>query len=302
MTKAKRPEDALLADAAPVVPWPTRKKSTAEAKAERLEQQLALGNSQEQACQWDKAREVYAELCKDYPESVVAKHRLAVVYDRLKRHTEAQRLYEEAQRSEPENAELVNDLGYSYFLAGKLEQASLAFERALELDPHNARFHNNLGMVHGHQGHYEQALARFRKAGSDADAYYNLAFVYASQEKHDEAKQAFQKALLADPTHEKARASLAAFERYERTPAELRDESDLLPHDSDSRWVAYVEGESAPTPSSGNDAQKGSARSTAQVLQAGSDDSSGSGGISSAGYMSNRDMQHMHYRSHRNEQ
>jgi tetratricopeptide (TPR) repeat protein len=80
-----------------------------------------------------------------------------------------------------------------------------------------------LGLVTGHQGRAEDALAHFRKAGSEADALYNLAFVFAAQDRPSEAKQCFQQALNADPLHRRAREALTSFEEYERMPAHMRD-------------------------------------------------------------------------------
>jgi tetratricopeptide (TPR) repeat protein len=211
-------------------------------------------------------------------------------------------------KHEPENAQLINDLGYSYFLHGQLDQAQVLLTRAVHLDPNNARFHNNLGMVYGHLGQTEAALKEFRLAGSDADAYYNLAFVHASKEKNEDAKKCFQKALMSDPSHAKSREALASFERFERTPAELQDDDDLYMHDPNTRWVAYVEGSESSNSNNVTHADGGSqngARTTGQVLKGESNEGStprADSGISNAGYLSNKAMQHMHYRSKRNEE
>src|SRR4029453_1209563 len=100
-------------------------------------------------------------------------------------------------------------------LQGQLAKAESALGKAAKFEPGNNRYWNNLGLVLGHQGRYEQALDCFRKSGSEADAQYNLAFIYATQERVDEAKRSFQKALAIDPTHRRAREALTSFEEYE---------------------------------------------------------------------------------------
>jgi Flp pilus assembly protein TadD len=305
--KKTRMEDALWEENPAPMALLSKKKSPEEERANRLEEQLAIGNSQEQACQWEKARKLYEDVYREYPTSVKTAHRLAVVNDRLKRHTEAQRLYREALKLEPQNAQIVNDLGYSYFLHGQLEQAKTMLTRAMQLEPNNARFHNNLGMVYGHLGQTEEALREFRVAGSDADAYYNLAFVHASKENHEQAKLCFQKALLSDPAHMKSREALSSFERYERTPEELRDDGELYMQDPNTRWVAYVEGgdsnnDNAVAHAGGTNTT--AARTTGQMLNgtASEKSNSRSEGVEPAGYLSNKSMQQMHYRSKRNEE
>ena len=82
-------------------------------------------------------------------------------------------------------------------------------------------------------------LASFRAAGSDADAYYNLAFVYATQDQADKAKHCFQMALNADPTHSARARRCASFEEYDRAPPDMHEEE--MYADDGVRYVPYVE-------------------------------------------------------------
>src|SRR5690606_32125088 len=142
----------------------------------------------------------------------------AVVADKQRRYREAQALYSEAIRLHGPDAELFNNLGYSFYLQGNLRKAEAAMLKAVALQPANPRFRNNLGMVYGHQGRHDLAMEQFRRAGSDADAYYNLAFVLASQDNVEGAKECFRRALAVDPAHERAGRALAAFQRSEQIP------------------------------------------------------------------------------------
>ncbi|MCO6456761.1 MAG: tetratricopeptide repeat protein, partial [Pirellulaceae bacterium] len=171
--------------------------------------ELAKGRNLEQAGNWDEARGVYKRLIASHPQRSEAYHRLGVVADRQRRHDEAQRLYTQALQRNPTDAELFNDLGYCFYLQGKLTKAESALQKATVLEPDNARYRNNLGMVLGQQQRYDEAFAEFAEAGNESDAYYNLAFVYASQDQHDKAKACFQQALRVNPTHEQAREALA---------------------------------------------------------------------------------------------
>lgn len=247
-------------------PWATVKASDAE-KAEptkktakksqrnsseatnETDDQIALdilrGRSFEQAGEFDKARKLYESLRKQYPDNNDVIHRLGVVADAQRRHAEAEGMFLYVLQKDPRNAEVMADLGYCYFLQGQLTKAESALTKATTLEPSNSRYRNNLGLVLGHQGRYQEALAQFQAAGTKADAFYNLAFLYASQDQAEKAKQCFLAALNEDPTHGKAREALRSFEEFDRLPAHMQ-EDDLIA-DGRVKYVPYVEDEQPGT-------------------------------------------------------
>jgi tetratricopeptide (TPR) repeat protein len=202
--------------------------------------ELARGRNFERGGQWDKARKVYEDLRKREPENAVVAHRLGVVADAERRHGEAEQLFLFALQRQPNDAQTINDLGYCYFLQGKLTQAEPYLRQSVTLQPGNARFRNNLGLVLGHMGRVEEALAEFRAGGNEADAQFNMAFVYASQDRIDESKDCFRHALALDPTHRRAREALASFEEFDTKPQALREiDTDMA--ERGGRWVPYQE-------------------------------------------------------------
>ena len=203
---------------------------------------LAMLNGQnfERAGDWKQAREVYEEVRKKQPENIEALHRLGIVADAQRRHAEAEQLFLLALEKQPRNAAVLADLGYCYYLQGQLTKAESALTKATTIDPKEPRYWNNLGLTIGHQGRYDEALDCFRKSGSEADAQYNLAFIYAAQERVPDAKRSFHAALANDPTHRRAREALASFEEYERLPKDLRDVEDMAADDG-VRYVPYIE-------------------------------------------------------------
>lgn len=229
------------------------KKAESKTDDERAaEGQLALdilrGRGMEKSGDFDKARKLYEGLRKQHPENLELVHRLGVVADAERRHAEAEGMFQFVLQREPRNAEVLADLGYCYFLQGQLTKAESALLKAVAAEPSNPRFRNNLGLVIGHQGRYEEALAHFQEAGSEADAYYNLAFVYATKEQAAKAKECFLMALNEDPTHGKAREALRSFENYERLPDHLKDDESLLA-DGRVKYVPFIE--------SGNELESG---------------------------------------------
>ncbi len=238
-------------------PWDTVKASQAKAEEERsastarqaaneptaVDGQLALdllrGRGLERSGDFDKARKLYEGLRQQHPQCLEVVHRLGVVADAERRHAEAEGMFQYVLREEPQNAEVLADLGYCYFLQGQLIKAESALLKAVAVGPSNPRYRNNLGLVIGHQGRPEEALDHFRAAGSEADAYYNLAFIYATQEQADKAKRCFLMALNEDPTHGKAREALRSFEEYERLPEGLRQDDMLA--EGRVKYVPYIE-------------------------------------------------------------
>lgn len=215
--------------------WLRGSKKQAEAQ---LLQQLTKARNFERSSKLDEAREVYEQLIVARPDRYEPFHRLAVVADRQRRHAEAQELYGRAIDLNPTEAELFNDLGYCFFLQGQLDKAASALTKAVALAPGEGRYQNNLGLVWGQMGRLDEALAAFRRAGSEADAHYNLAFIFASKDQADQAKTCFRKALAADPTHTLARDALQAFDRYDQDPLGL---SHLPIAENGRRLVPYVE-------------------------------------------------------------
>jgi len=241
-TDVKGKPTPIASTSAPAAKKPAKPDS--DKKEESVTMTLLRGRNCERSGEWEKARQIYEELLKDHPDNAEVAHRLGVVADAQKRHAEAEQLFLFGLQREPRNAGLLSDLGYCYFLQGQLSKAESALLKATSLEPKNPLHWNNLGLVVGHMGRHQEALEDFRKAGSEADAQYNLAFVYAAQNRVDQAKVCFQTALTSDPAHRRAREALSAFEEFDRLPPHLRDIEDVA--ENGVRYVPYIEG-SDPT-------------------------------------------------------
>ena len=221
----------------------TKPKPAVDKDAGSYSQQIAKGRSLENGGRWDEARTIYEKLAIDAPNRYEAFHRLGVVADHRRHFTDAQNYYAKALKLQPEDPEILNDLGYCYLLQGQLNKAETALAKAVKIAPDNARYRNNLGLIHGHQGRTDVAIADFRKAGSEAEAQYNLAFVMAAKNDMEGAKKCFKQALAADPAFDAARKALRSFERIEADPTILADYEEN-PHDG-VRLVPYIESENA---------------------------------------------------------
>lgn len=209
---------------------------------------LAKGAELEQSRRYPDAEKHYQQLIKQCPTRYEAYHHLGQLCDRQKHYTEAQDNYQQAiLLAGDREPDLFNDLGYSFFLQGKLDKAESAIRKAVALRPTEPKYHNNLGLIYGHQNRSEDAWNEFRKAGGDADACFNLAFVKSSLNDFEGAKACFRRALAIDPSHDGARRALRAFELAETDPDSL---AQLETSSGDGiRWVPYVENGQGQDPS-----------------------------------------------------
>lgn len=237
-------------DAEQTPPRKTAKNAKSSPQKTDAEAQVAIdlmrGRGMEQSGELDKARKLYESLRQQHPDNLDVIHRLGVVADAQRKHAEAEGMFMYVLQRDPRNAEALADLGYCYFLQGQLTKAESALSKAVKLQPSNSRFRNNLGLVMGNQGRFDEALAHFQAAGTEADAYYNLAFIYASHDQAAKAKECFLAALNEDPTHGKSREALRSFEEFERLPKHMQ-EDDLLA-DSRVKYVPFVEDGDLSTP------------------------------------------------------
>ena len=237
---AKHPTIATVSHTEPI-PIKRSKKSGDEEEKEGggFTKRYSQARSLESANKLDEAREIYQQLITENPDRWEPYHRLGLVADRQRRYTEAESLLSEALRRKPFDAELFGDLGYCYYLQGKLDKSESALSKAIAMKPSDGRYRNNLGLVYGAKGRDDDALGCFRKAGSEADAQYNMAFLMAMRNDMEGAKKRFQMALNADPNHDGARKSLRSFEQADRDGDE-NVEAELT---ADGRpWEPYIEG------------------------------------------------------------
>lgn len=239
-------------------------KSSAKSPAKKSSQDSAVageisrGKALEAAGKPDKARKVFEAALRANPESMEAAQALGIHHDKQGRHADAEQCFLVALHKHPRNPELLSDLGYCYFLQGRLDSAESALVKATTLDPTNPRYHNNLGRVLGFQRRYDDAHAQFALAGSKADAFYNMANVFAAQDLNDEAKGCFQEALAADPSYQPAREALASFEEFDRLPPEQQQEAPALAKQG-IRYVPYIEGAAADGNSFSSEVRQASA-------------------------------------------
>jgi Tfp pilus assembly protein PilF len=160
--------------------------------------QFATARLHEQQGNLEKAQELYTQLASQQPSRPDVSHRLGVIAIKRGNVTEGIRLIERALDKEPRNSEMLTDLGYALYMQNRLPEAADALDQAIRENPQNKRAMNNMGLVMGWQGRADESLAAFRRAGSDAHAHTNLAYVHARMGDLDMAERHFSRALDYD--------------------------------------------------------------------------------------------------------
>lgn len=141
--------------------------------------------------------------------------RLAVLYDLAGDFSKAQAEYEPLLKATPNDAKLLNDVGYSYYSRGDLASAESFLRKAVQLESGLKPAWLNLGLTLCAGGRMEDGFQAFLKGGTEGEAHANVAFVLAAQGKTAEAKEAYKRALTAEPGLTSARTAL---ERLEHPP------------------------------------------------------------------------------------
>ena len=122
---------------------------------------------------------------------------------------------------EPENSRFHNDAGYSFWKCKDYGSALGHLETAVRLSPSKLRYANNLAILYVDTDRDAEALPLLVNAHQDeADANYNLGYIYLKRKRRDEAIRQMETALSFKPDLERAKLWLGRLES-EVEPDEL---------------------------------------------------------------------------------
>jgi Tfp pilus assembly protein PilF len=175
---------------------------------------LATAEAEAKGGHYPEAVSLYEKACQGNPHlRPQVTRRLATLYGLQGNLAQAQEAYLQALQAAPKDADLLNDLGYTYYSRGDWAEAEKTLRQALSVNPQHQRAWINLGLSLGQQQRYEESLEAFSKAVGPGQAQCNLAFVYSTQGKRDEARVAYRKALDLDGSLTLAQAALEKLEK-----------------------------------------------------------------------------------------
>jgi Tfp pilus assembly protein PilF len=114
-----------------------------------------------------------------------------------------------------ENALAWNVAGRIAMLESSWQRAEVALRKALEIEPTNGMIHNNMGLLYIYTAKPQNAVESLETAvelfGDDTPSfvYNNLGLAHEMAKEYDEARDAFEEALVANPTYARARVNLS---------------------------------------------------------------------------------------------
>jgi tetratricopeptide (TPR) repeat protein len=139
--------------------------------------------------------------------------RLAYLYEHEGDYKHAMEEYKQLLQRNPKDADLLNDVGYCYYNQGDWAEAEKHLRQAIAINPKHARAWINLGMTLAQAYHTAESLEAFGQVVSPAQAQCNLAFVFQTQGRFEDAKAAYRQALAQEPNLALASRQLAKLEK-----------------------------------------------------------------------------------------
>ena len=205
----------------------------------RADSQYQAALQAEKRGHYAKARELYAALQRQAPNSPEYAHRMGVVCVQLQDFGTAEKYFEHARSLDARNPALLADMGHSAYLQREYATAEALLTESVALNSGDPRAVNNLAMAIGFQGRYEESVEVFRRVNSETQSLLNLAFIQSQRSDPETAMVTYQRILSQEPANKVASRAL-----QELTASHPRQHVDSAPGDDrDAAWAV------APLPS-----------------------------------------------------
>lgn len=170
-----------------------------------------------------KAISNFVAYLKIHPKDYIAALDLGELYMRAEQFDEACKVYAKILDYKPKDAVSASNLGGALLRAGRAEDAKALLLYALELDPKNVHARINLGGVYQALGdrkaNLDNALEAVSLMPSSSLAFNNLGSALSDMALFNEAKHAYETAVMLEPTQVDALINLAGAESRAGDPA-----------------------------------------------------------------------------------
>jgi Tfp pilus assembly protein PilF len=176
------------------------------------ERAISMARLMERHGKVEESSQLYQGVLKTDPKNQLAHHRLGILAARRGEHDVALDHFNDAATCGEPTSQLLNDIGYTRYLKNELDLAEDNLRESLRINPQFKAAHSNLGLVLAEQGKFDEALVEFGKAGNEAAALSNLAFIQTKLGHLAEGEKNYHKVLDLDPTHRPAAEALVQFQ------------------------------------------------------------------------------------------
>jgi tetratricopeptide (TPR) repeat protein len=176
------------------------------------ETRYAAGQLAESQKDLPRAVEQYREALKLNPDHLPSLYRLGIVYTQQRQYGLAIDVWNRYVVATRNSATAYSNLGFCYELAGQPDQAERAYKEGIARDSASDPCRINYGLMLARHNRINEATLQLQKVLSPAEVHYNLASVFESQGRRDQARLEYRKALELRPDFEDAQARLDAIE------------------------------------------------------------------------------------------
>ncbi|MDB5294842.1 MAG: hypothetical protein JWO31_825 [Phycisphaerales bacterium] len=170
----------------------------------------ASGQFLESQDRLDPAMDQYRKALKLDPKHRQTLYQVGIVLVKQRKLTEAIEAWNKYVTVTDGDATAYANLGFAYELAGRTTDAETAYGKGIRREPTNAVCRVNYGLMLARKERFNEATMQLQTVLSEADVNYNLASVYESLGRKEQAKIAYRKALKLAPNFADAQARLDA--------------------------------------------------------------------------------------------
>lgn len=179
-----------------------------------------------------------------YPRDYDLLNTRGVLLRKLKRQPEAVRVLEQAVKLDPKNTAAQQNLGNVLLDLNDGVRAEAVFTRLVRLDPRNSEYQRQLGRSFSKQGKIEPALLRFRQAVSlkrdNLEAWLDLVGTFTEESRIEEAEEALDKGLVANPGAQRlVEAKAMMMRRFGQLRRAETFLEGLLPENPNAAWLHH---------------------------------------------------------------
>ncbi len=196
-----------------------------------IELQLRLADKYQKTGNLGEAAAQLEMVHREDPNYPGIDRRLANLKDEIGQLQTSIKEHEKRLAENPKDPVRHNDLGWVYYDLGSWSQAEKCFRQAVALNPTYQLAWNNLGLTLGQQERYQESMEAFLKVVSPAEAECNMAFIFRTQGKRDEARQAYVRALDQNPTLQVALIGLKQLDGPGDAPPDQRTSAKPAMHE-----------------------------------------------------------------------
>ena len=171
---------------------------------------FAAGQLAESQGQVPQALAQYQVALSMEPKYLDAMYRIGVIYAQLRDYPRAIETWNKYITASGGSATAYSNLGFCQELAGNPAGAEAAYRKGIALDGKNEPCRVNFGLMLARHGKPTDALRQLLAVLPPGKAHYDLASIYETQGKRQEAKAEYRKSLELDPDLGDAKSRLAA--------------------------------------------------------------------------------------------